>query len=317
MNRIDRLTAMLILLQTKRFISSVEIAQRFGISQRTVYRDIRALEEAGVPIGAETGKGYFIVDGYNLPPVMFTKEEAGSLIIAGKLVDKLTDASVRNNHNLAVDKIKAILHEHDQDYINSLTDQIAVFFSRPQQNENTNDDYITRIQQSLATRKCLKIDYHANYSLKKTYGRIIDPLGLVFYGNTWHLIGYCKLRNDMRDFRVDRILNLELTEKCATDRKPDELKNYFRNWWDETELLEVNILFDHAVTKDISGSKYYFGFLSEKFTELGMEMKFAVEDYQYIAHWLMSFGNKMKIISPKELSEIIKSKVKALAEIFL
>src|ERR687897_2699091 len=95
MNRIDRLTAILIQLQTKRVVKAEEIADRFEISLRTVYRDVRALMEAGVPIGSEAGKGYFIVDGYHLPPVMFTTDEASALMLAGKLVEKMTDNSVR------------------------------------------------------------------------------------------------------------------------------------------------------------------------------------------------------------------------------
>src|ERR1051326_614442 len=95
MNRIDRLTAILIHLQTKRVVKAEEISDRFEISLRTVYRDVKALMEAGVPIGSEAGKGYFIVDGYHLPPVMFNQEEASSMLVAGKLVEKLTDQSIR------------------------------------------------------------------------------------------------------------------------------------------------------------------------------------------------------------------------------
>ncbi|HEY8512458.1 MAG TPA: HTH domain-containing protein, partial [Cyclobacteriaceae bacterium] len=86
MNRIDRLTAILIHLQSKRLVKAEELASRFDISLRTVYRDVKALMEAGVPIGSEAGVGYFIVDGYHLPPVMFSQEEAGAMLLAGKLV---------------------------------------------------------------------------------------------------------------------------------------------------------------------------------------------------------------------------------------
>ena len=85
MNRIDRITAILIQLQSKKIVTAKEIAQRFNKSLRTVYRDIRTLEEAGIPIGAEAGKGYYLVDGYLLPPVMFTPGEVGSLITAAKV----------------------------------------------------------------------------------------------------------------------------------------------------------------------------------------------------------------------------------------
>ena len=90
MNRIDRLTAILIQLQTKKVVKAQEIADRFNISLRTVYRDIRALEEAGVHIGAEAGIGYFL-ENYHLPPVMFTTEEASALMLGAKLIEKMSD----------------------------------------------------------------------------------------------------------------------------------------------------------------------------------------------------------------------------------
>ncbi|HZB12127.1 MAG TPA: HTH domain-containing protein, partial [Chryseolinea sp.] len=106
MNRIDRLTAILIQMQTKRVVKAEEIADRFEISLRTVYRDVKALMEAGVPIGSEAGKGYFIVDGYHLPPVMFTQEEGSAMLFAGKLVEKMTDKSIRKEFESALLKIK-------------------------------------------------------------------------------------------------------------------------------------------------------------------------------------------------------------------
>jgi predicted DNA-binding transcriptional regulator YafY len=87
MNRIDRLTAILVQLQSKKVVKAHEIADRFEISLRTVYRDVRALEEAGIPIGAEAGKGYFILDGYHLPPVMFSQQEANALVLGSKLIE--------------------------------------------------------------------------------------------------------------------------------------------------------------------------------------------------------------------------------------
>ena len=91
MNRFDRITAILIQLQSKKVVRAQDLADRFDISLRTVYRDIRTLEEAGVPLYGEAGVGYSIVDGYRLPPVMFTQEEAMAFITAEKLMEKFTD----------------------------------------------------------------------------------------------------------------------------------------------------------------------------------------------------------------------------------
>jgi predicted DNA-binding transcriptional regulator YafY len=317
MNRIDRLTAILIQLQTKRWITSNEIADRFRISQRTVYRDIRALEEAGIPLGAEAGKGYFLVDGYRLPPVMFTREEAGSLLIAEKLVNKLTDDSVTINFNLAIDKIKAVLPSREKELIDTLNSRVEVFYQSSSGDSEYPNKYITSIQKALAENKCISINYHAIHSKEKTGGRIIDPLGLVFYGNAWHLIGFCKLRRDMRDFRLDRITKLDITNECAREKKPGELKRYFQEYWLKADLYEVKIWFEKAAVKGLSSSKYYFGYIDEYEDEGGIVMSFAVTDYTYIAHWLLSLGNTIRIIQPEALKMELIRIVRELRDIYL
>ena len=109
MNRIDRVTAVLIQLQSKKIVKAQDIAERFSISLRTVYRDINTLQEAGVPIIGEAGLGYSIMDGYRLPPVMFTKEEATAFLTAEKLIEKFTDPSTEVSYKSAMYKVRAVL----------------------------------------------------------------------------------------------------------------------------------------------------------------------------------------------------------------
>ena len=109
MNRIDRLAAILIQLQSRPLLKAQDIADKFSISLRTVYRDVKALEEAGVPVIGEAGSGYRLMEGYKLPPVMFSQEEATALLTASKLVASKTDAGIRRHYTTALDKIRAIL----------------------------------------------------------------------------------------------------------------------------------------------------------------------------------------------------------------
>lgn len=317
MNRIDRLTAILIQLQTKQWHTATEIAEKFEISVRTVYRDLRALDEAGVPIGCEAGKGYFLVDGYHLPPVMFTREEAGALLLAGKLVDKLTDSSVRKQYQLAINKIKAVLPTNEKEVINGLDNRMEVLYNPVSERSGYPNNYISEIQKALATNKCLLIDYDTFYSQEKTRNRIIDPIGLVYYSNTWHLIGFCKLRNDTRDFRVDRITLLKITDEPARQKRETELKEYFNKIWAQEELHEVTVWFDNRVASSIVSVKYYFGYVDESIRQEGVEMNFAVNDYNYIARWLLSYGNMVKILKPVELQDLMISLVKELSIAYL
>src|SRR6187402_832846 len=162
MNRIDRLTAILIQLQTKRIVKAEEISKRFEISLRTVYRDVKSLMEAGVPIGSEAGKGYFIVDGYHLPPVMFTQDEASAMMMAGKLVERMTDQSVQVAFNGALLKIKSVLNEAEKDHLESLQDHIEVLrphMSLPAQSGS----FLTDLQKAVASKHVMHLHYVSNH----------------------------------------------------------------------------------------------------------------------------------------------------------
>jgi len=111
MNRIDRLTAIILMLQSHRVVTAEQLAEYFEISVRTVYRDIAALGEAGVPIVAETGVGYSLMRGYNLPPVMFTQSEAAALFMSGQLAEQFGDESLQKSLSGALLKIQSALPE--------------------------------------------------------------------------------------------------------------------------------------------------------------------------------------------------------------
>src|ERR1700710_269421 len=139
MNRIDRISAILIQLQSRRVVKAADIAERFNISLRTVYRDIRTLEEAGIPLIGEAGVGYSIMDGYRLPPVMFTREEATAFLTAEKFVDKLTDATTVTHYQSAMFKIKSILKTAEKDLLENIHSSIEVLKSQAQVNVKDTD----------------------------------------------------------------------------------------------------------------------------------------------------------------------------------
>src|SRR5690606_30974241 len=124
--RFDRIVAILVQLQSKRIVRAQELADRFGVSLRTVYRDIRTLEASGVPISSEAGVGYSIMDGYRLPPVMFTREEVGSFVAADKLMQKFTDRSMGAYYQSAMFKLKSVLRGGDKDWVQALESQVTM-----------------------------------------------------------------------------------------------------------------------------------------------------------------------------------------------
>src|SRR6185295_2389867 len=117
MNRVDRLLALILFLQLRRVVTAEQMAAHFELSVRTIYRDLAALGEAGVPIMAEAGVGYALMRGYHLPPVNFTAEEASALVTGGMLIEQFTDASVKNQMQGALQKVRAVLPAEHQERI--------------------------------------------------------------------------------------------------------------------------------------------------------------------------------------------------------
>lgn len=176
MNRLDRLQAIIIQLQTKKVVKAQEIADRFEISLRTVYRDIRAIEKAGVPVGAEAGIGYFLAENYNLPPIMLTSNEASSILLAGKFIPYLTDKKIQESFDSAMYKIKAVLNPEQKESISKLESSIQVSLSLTPQ-ELPDSIYIQEIQKALVNQQVIKMSYFSNYN-KTTTTRTIEPISL-------------------------------------------------------------------------------------------------------------------------------------------
>ncbi len=203
-NRLSRLTAILIQLQTRKIVTASELASKFDISKRTIYRDIKALEQSGVPVLTEEGKGYTLMDGYKVPPVMFTEKQANALILAEQLVLQNKDASFVKDYSEAIDKIKSILKYTTKDKANLLT-------NRTQYNQvlnlERNSNNLSDLQNALTNYKLVKIDYVNKEGVATK--RLIEPFALLSSKN-WYLVALCRLRKEFRFFRLDRIQKTEI-----------------------------------------------------------------------------------------------------------
>jgi predicted DNA-binding transcriptional regulator YafY len=316
MNRIDRLTAILIHLQTKRVVKAEEIADRFQLSLRTVYRDMKALMEAGVPIGSEAGKGYFIVEGYHLPPVMFTQDEASAMMMAGKLVDRMTDHSVRIAFNGALLKIKSVLNEAEKDHLESLQDHIEVF--RPATSLPAEQGgFLTDLQRSIASKLVISLAYVSNNQNELTL-RDVEPIGLFYYSSAWHLIAWCRLRNGFRDFRCDRIKELKKSSEVFEPRNISTMQEYFNSLQNANiEMKESTVLFSKKEAALVNNSKHYFGFVSEGEMDGQIRMKFLTADFSMMARWVLSYGSGVEIESPEELKSLVIGLVEELQDHYL
>jgi len=202
--RISRLTAILTQLQTKRGLTVASLSEKFGVSTRTIYRDIKALEKAGVPILTNEGKGYTLMEGYRIPPIMFTEKQANALILAEQLVLKNKDASFVKDYSEAIDKIKSILRYTIKKKTNLLANRTQ-YDQALHQERNSNN--LSDLQSALINYKLVKIQYIDKED--SLTNRMIEPFALLS-AEYWYLIAWCRLRKEFRFFRSDRIQKMEI-----------------------------------------------------------------------------------------------------------
>lgn len=312
MNRIDRVTAMLIQLQSKRVVKAQEMADRFGISLRTVYRDVKTLEEAGIPVIGEAGIGYSIMEGYRLPPVMFTQEEATALLTAEKLVEKLTDASTRQVYQAAMFKIKSVLRLTERDHIENLEQHIEVIDNPYFSHHQTDSSYLQQILKAIAAKWVINIDYFAEHSQEKT-NRNVECVGIFFMGRYWYLIGWCCLRNDYRTFRIDHIRYLSITAIGFNKAHPT-LQSFLSKVSKEKELSTIVIWIEKSVIGYLGEQKYYNGYVSQKDLGDQVEMTFLTCSLKGFARWYLLYAEWATIQSPKELTRIVQKNLLAVQQ---
>lgn len=310
MNRIDRLSAIVIQLQSKKVVTAAEIAERFNISLRTVYRDIRALEEAGIPVGAEAGIGYFLDENYKLPPVMFTSQEAAAMIVAGKLIESFPDCGTQTAFESALYKIKSVLRPSQKDHVEALSESMRVFI--PAANNAKEYSYLSDIQQALTLHQAIEIRYFAQYKNLEEQ-RCVLPIGLTYYMRDWHLIAWCQKRQDYRDFRVDRIKSLTTTDQTFNPARYLSLNAYLKQWHTTLDLIEIVLHMPSTTLKPVEGSKYWFGFVSETaISETAIEVIFYNHDLAGFAKWLLGLKPPLTVIKPPELRTIMTEYVSEL-----
>lgn len=209
-NRLTRLTAILTLLQSKRLLTATTLAEKFDVSIRTVYRDIRTLEKAGVPIITEEGKGYSIMEGYRIPPVMFTESEANALITATIVMESLNDESLIQEFSSAIQKIRAVIPNCLKERTEKLEDKMAVTKTYTQTNQKSK--HLLKIQDALVENLLIKIDFENSEGIRST--RELEPFAIyINEEDDWVLIAHCRLRQGYRSFLLRRMRSLHITNE--------------------------------------------------------------------------------------------------------
>ncbi len=299
MNRFDRIVSILIQLQSRKVVRASDMANRFDVSLRTIYRDIRTLEEAGVPIIGEAGTGYSLVDGYRLPPVMFSREEAMSFVAGEKLMESFGDANLQKHFNSAMYKLKAVLKDTEQDMVAALESTIDIKNNHEPFNKKV-PDALEIILQAIADKQCIRLNYQAFESTTPS-ARVIEPVGLFYENNYWYAMAYCQLRQDYRQFRMDRIHDIVRTD-AHFDREHVSMAQLRTRSEEGIEKISATIMVTKKIARYIQSGRRYFGFQAEREKGEWIEMDFLVYDCdEDFPRWLISFGDNCRIVTPDAL----------------
>jgi predicted DNA-binding transcriptional regulator YafY len=306
MNRFDRIMALFMQLQARRLVKGPELAARFGVSLRTIYRDLRTLEAAGVPLAGEAGVGYSLAEGYRLPPVMFTREEATALITAEKLVAQLTDAHTAQLSQAAMDKLRAVLRRPDRDFLEALSPHITVLHpDRHRPAPALAGNLHQQLVAGIGGHQVVGLAYRAGYDAIVTE-RDVEPIAL-YHGQAWHLVAFCRLRQAFRDFRLDRISHLHVRAEQFTPR-PDTLQSYWAERAAQRQTAPAVVRFAAAALPRVHENKCFFGFTQElPLADGSVEMTFLTGQPEALARWLLLFAPLATVVSPPALQEQVRA----------
>ena len=207
--RLTRLTAILTQLQSKRLVTATKLADKYSVSVRTIYRDIRALESAGVPIITEEGKGFSLMDGYRLPPIMLTETEANALITAEIFIQSGGDKSLIDEFSSVTAKIKAILPKKDKVRIETLESKMGI--TNTYIDNTPKSKILIQVQNAMLEYETVKINYCDK--AKNETVRCIEPFAVYTNSkNDWIVVAFCLIRKDFREFLLKNIKQIEFTK---------------------------------------------------------------------------------------------------------
>lgn len=304
MNRLDRLFAITTHLQRRSRVRADDLARAFEVSKRTIYRDIAALSEAGVPVVAEPGQGYRLAEGFFLPPLVLTAGEATALIVGARLLASRTSGRTPGDAEHAIAKIAAVLPAPARGEVERTTS--AVQFPRPVSPDvpfDLDDPRLATVRRAIAERRLVALRYHGRGRAEAT-DRQVEPRAVACYDGVWYLSAHCRLRGGSRDFRLDRIEQLTVLSDTFSPRVDPP---------SDPAPIPVRVRFAMRVQRWVR-ERQHWSFSREEMGPDGSVMVYEPDNLDAIGPWLLGWGTAAEVIAPRELRLRIREEALSLAE---
>lgn len=316
MNRTDRLLAIVLELQRHGQRRAEDLAATFGTSKRTIYRDIEALSQSGVPIAAMTGQGYSLMEGYFLPPLMFTADEATMLLLGADAMAQNFDAQYRAAAQSAAAKIDGALSERRRAEVRYL--QSSLFFHQNSAVANPRVSHsLQQLRRAVIERRQVRFRYFARWSASGNRSsqsgeiRTVDPYGLAYVDGVWYLVAYDHARQARRNFRLDRMDQLKL--QLQTFERPLDFQFTYDSDQPKRAII-VRVLFSLQVARWVQENRSFFAVAEEERND-GLLVTLHIRQIEEVVQWLLSWGRQVQVLEPESLRTRLLEEAQAMVKI--
>jgi len=295
--KINRLLEIVTILLNRDTVTARELADRFGVSARTIYRDIDALSSAGVPVYTNKGNGggISLLEDYTLNKTLLSKSESEGLLLAIKTMG----ATSYPEADAILNKIGSILKD------NKAHDWIEVDFEGWSSKVNEKDRF-RKIRDAIINNKVISFDYVNESGSKST--RSAEPVKLIFNAYTWYLIAYCLLRLSYRTFRLSRIKNVQVTDQHFVKREIQECDHQGYH----APLVELHLRCNEKVLNRLYDT--FDGECISKYDDDSYDLIVTLPEDEWVYGYILSFGSNAEVLAPEHIREIIKTRAKEITE---
>lgn len=301
MNRIDRLFAITVLLQARRRVRAADLAAIFEVSERTIYRDMEALNESGIPIIATPGEGYELSEGFYLPTIQLSNEEAKALFLGAELLKSQTGGSLLGSIESALAKLVDTLPQPVTEEVARLV-EVLHFYVQPGRLD-LDDPRLLALQNAIHEKRVVWVRYHS-YNQDETTEREIEPESLHYSDGAWYVSGYCRMRREPRSFRLSRIDDLRVQAETFLPRRmfaaPDR-------------KIEIRVRFAPEIVRWVRERQHY-ACTGEAADGDSVIMAYRVTDLRELRPWLLSWGAGAEVVAPPEAREEIREELRGLVD---
>jgi predicted DNA-binding transcriptional regulator YafY len=304
-NRIDRLFSITTRLQARGQVRAADLASIYEVSIRTIYRDIAALSESGVPIVSLPGRGYSLVDGYFLAPLLLSTREATALVLGARLLAGQTSAEIASAADEAVAKLLAVIGDDARRELRELDEVLDLATSpHPRARLDVGDERVRSLWQAILERRVTTIRYFGRNRSQETV-RQVEPQRLGYANGAWYLTAYCRDRQQERAFRLDRIEHLEV--------ETDRFRGRPAMASPEPATIEVVVRFRGEISRWVR-ERQHWSFVAEEAVNDELLAVYRPGDLDEIAPWLLGWGTAAEVIAPQELRERLREEAQNLIE---